>query len=178
MRNRTEVLDELLVLGCQRGQRDAFELLAKRWHPKMVRLASRMTGSVDAAADLAQDSWLAIARGIRRLEDPTRFRSWAYRIVTNKCRDWIRRQQRHRARSSELPAETVDPATLRGPDQRVMRLRTALNQLTAERQAILSMYYLEGFSVPEIGRALDVPAGTVKSRLFRARQELRKELED
>lgn len=178
MRNRSEVLDEYLVLSCQRGRREALELLAKRWHPKMVRYACRMTGSVDAAADLAQDSWLAIARGIRRLKDPTRFRSWAYRIVTNKCRDWIRRQQRDRARSSELPAETVDPATLRGPDQRIMRLRSALKDLPADRRAILSMYYLEGFSVTEIGRTLDIPAGTVKSRLFRARQELRAELED
>jgi RNA polymerase sigma-70 factor (ECF subfamily) len=178
MRNRSEIFDEYLVLGCQKGQRKDLDLLAKRWHPKMVRHACRMTGNVDAAADVAQDSWMAIARGIRRLKDPTRFRSWAYRIVTNKCRDWIRRQQRDRARNSELPSQAVDPSTVRGPDHRIMRLRSALKGLSAERRSILSMYYLEGFSVSEIGRALDIAPGTVKSRLFRARNELRGELEE
>ena len=98
--------------------------------------------------------------------------------MTNKCRDWIRRQRHERVRSAELPVDSVDPATLGGPDQRIIRLRSALKLLTAERRAILSMYYIEGFSVREIGRSLDIPAGTVKSRLFRARQELRAELEE
>ena len=75
MRNRGEVLDEYLVLRCQGGESEALELLAKRWYPKLMRYACRVTGSMDAAADLAQDSWLAIARCIGRLKDPTRFSS-------------------------------------------------------------------------------------------------------
>src|SRR5512145_1583590 len=91
-RSPDDIQDELLVLRCQGGESEALHKLVSRWHPRLRRLAERRTADPEAAKDLVQDAWLAIVRGLRRLDDPSRFRVWAYRIVTNKCADWVRRR--------------------------------------------------------------------------------------
>ncbi len=132
------------------------------------------------AADVAQEAWLAIVGGLRRLDDPCRFKSWSYRIVANKCADWIRREQRRRRTAEEAAREPLPPDEMdQEPDlDETGRLRVALRALPAERRALLSMFYLDGLSVAAIARALDIPAGTVKSRLFHARHHLRRTLEE
>ena len=91
MRSRQDVFNDLLVLRCQGGDGDALEALARAWHPRLLRHAFRLTGQADAAAEVAQEAWMAIVRGLGRLRDPAVFRGWAYRIVANKSRDWVRR---------------------------------------------------------------------------------------
>ena len=178
MRGREDILDELLVLRTQGGDVSSLEVLARRWHPKLLRHAVRLTGERDAGADVAQEAWVAIVRGLRRLQDPGRFRAWAYRIVTRKSSDWIRSRQRRRKLdrrvSAEPSASAAPPAS--APDE-VGRLRAVMADLPAERRALLSMYYVEGMTVGEIAEALSIPRGTVKSRLFHTRNQLRKSLE-
>ena len=176
-----DVYDELLVIRCQEGDHHALDELVGRWQRRLFDHARRLVRHQDAARDVVQEAWMAIVRGIGRLDDPASFRHWAYRIVTFKCTDWIRRQQRQRRLSEEVSRETgrgepalPEPAEEEGE---IERLRRALGALTAERRAILSFHYLEGLSVVEIAAVLGIPEGTVKSRLYHARLHLKNVLE-
>jgi RNA polymerase sigma-70 factor (ECF subfamily) len=176
MRSREQVVDEMLVLAAQTGRDEAFELLAKRWHPRLLRHASRLTGDADGAREAAQEAWLSIVRGLGRLHDPACFGAWALRITGRRCADWVGRRQRTRRRRSALAEESIRPQE---PSDRegAELVRDALRSLDPERRALLAMFYVEGLTVAEIARVLDVPAGTVKSRLYHARERLRAALE-
>ena len=176
-----DILDELLVLQCQDGDDNALETLIERWQPRLSRLAWRLTGEREAARDIVQDTWLAIVRGLRRLDDPARFRTWAYRIVSNKCADWTRRRVVQRNAAQDMQAKAVRALDSRSNDDDsaddVVQMRDALARLPDDQRAILALHYLEGMGVAQMARALDVPQGTVKSRLHHARNSLRQTLE-
>lgn len=150
----------------------ALELLARRWHPRLLRDATYLTGDAEAARDVAQEAWIGIARGVRRLQDPARFRSWAHRIVVHKSRDWIRRERAKRHAVQRAADQAEQPAAEQPRDD-IARLRAALAELPADQRTVLSWFYLEEMSVREIAAALSIPAGTVKSRLYHARNALR-----
>ena len=178
-RSPDQIHDELLVLRCQDGDEQALAALVQRWQERLWRHAFRLTGRRDAAADVMQESWLAIVRGIGRLKDPACFRAWAYRIVTHRAADWTRRVQRQRKLLENVAAETPQPQqpATPGDDEDVNLLRDAMRKLPAERRALLSLFYLDELSIGEIATVLSIPAGTVKSRLFHARGELKSLLE-
>lgn len=170
--SREQLVDELLVMDCQDGSRRAMEMLVSRWQKRLWRYALRLTGDPEAAWDVTQESWLAIVRGIPRLHDPARFASWAYRIVTNKANDWIGRNARTRRlppdvgremEQSEEPAAAIEPADL----------HSVLPRLSDSGRTVLTLHYLEGFGLADIAGILQVPQGTVKSRLHAARNELK-----
>jgi len=177
MRTRGQVVDEMLVLAAQAGETAAFERLARRWHPRLLRHAFRLTGDVEGSRDAVQDAWVSIARGLRRLRDPARFGPWALRITGRRCADWIaiRRTARSRASSLDVANEVPRPPAYREDD--LSRVRDALRRLAPERRTLMAMFYVEGMSVHEIAAALGVPPGTVKSRLYHAREHLRATLE-
>ena len=120
---------------------------------------------------------MAVLRGLKSLRDPARFRTWALRIVANKARDWVRREQ---ARGRVVRrAERSSVAGYSAPmSDAVGRVRTGLDELEPNQRLVLSWFYLEEMSVREIAEALAVPVGTVKSRLFHARNALRTRLEE
>ncbi|WP_165235785.1 RNA polymerase sigma factor [Aquisphaera insulae] len=183
------ILEEWLVVEAQRGRTAALQALAVRWHPRLVGHAYRRTGHPDAAAEVAQEAWIAIIRGLTGLEDPAAFRVWAFRIVDRKSFDWIRRRRRGRALANRLVADASlhDPDCDPGPearpregdgrDERIEQLRLALRRLPDDSRIVLTMLYVDGLSVIEIAGALRLPEGTVKSRLFHARKQLRDSFE-
>lgn len=176
-----EILDELLVFQCQDGDGNAFKTLIERWQPRLSRLAWRLTGEREAARDIVQDAWLAIVRGLRRLDDPARFRSWAYRIVSNKCADWTRRRVVLRNAAQDMKASAARVLDGRSNDEdsadEVSQMRHALARLPDDQRAILALHYLDGMRMAQIARVLGVPQGTVKSRLHHARNRLRQSME-
>lgn len=180
-RGPEQIEEEGLVLDAQRGDSWAMQALAVRWHRRLIAQAYRRTGQPDGAAEAVQDAWVAIVRGLRSLDDPARFRSWAYRIVDRKAVDWVRKRRKDRERSAGLSPDgsVFGPESDSGPqDQQkdkepVDRLRQAFRRLPDETRSILSMFYVNGLSVHEIAEALTLPEGTVKSRLFHARRKLR-----
>lgn len=186
-RTASDIHDEWLVVRSQAGEHDAMRQLVARWHKRLYRHARRLVDRADTAEDATQEAWLAIVRGLRRLDDPARFPSWAYRIVTNKCRDWVRRQQRKRAHGfSDAHAEQASvvcdehPAPDAGSNERddaVRALRSAMRDLSPTHRAALALHYLDGMNIAEIAAALGIAAGTVKSRLHHAREKLRAILE-
>ncbi len=178
MRTRGDVVDDLLVLGCQAGDRSAFERLVARWHPRILRHARRLTGDADAASDIAQDTWIAVVRGLPRLRDPARFGAWALRIAGRRAADWIGRRVQTRTRMAAAAAEApkaTAPDT--AADNRIALLRAAFKTLASPDRLLVTLHYVDGYSVAETAVILGVPAGTIKSRLFHARERLRAELE-
>ena len=136
----------------------------------------------DLAAEAVQNAWVGIVRGVGSLADPARFGPWAYRLVSNKAADQVRRAQRDRRlarRVGEL-ARPVDPPVNRGDpadDPEVSALRRAIRSLPDTHRTVLTLHYVDGLSTHEIGRALGIPSGTVKSRLFNARAMVRERME-
>ena len=174
-----DIQDELIVYRCQDGEADALSELVERWHGRLFAHAFRLTGQREDAADVVQEAWMAIVRGIRRLDDPARFRPWAYRIVTYKAVDHIRSagKQRRTLRAAAQSPE-IEPEKSKGEQaDNVAELRTGLAQLSGDRRAILTMFYMEAMPLIDIADALGIPVGTVKSRLHHARLILKKTLE-
>ncbi len=179
MNKHDRLNDELLVLRCQQGDAEAFEALIGRWQRRLWQHAWRLTGDDSAAWNALQEAWIGISRGINRLEDAAAFPAWAYQIVRNKCRDSVRREQRRRE-ATETYAEQMqreEHKAAAAPRQH-NSLKEALEQISGPDRAILSLRYEEQFDTAEIAGILGIPEGTVKSRLFNARQRLRKYLEE
>lgn len=167
------ILDEYLVASAKAGDRDAVGLLARRWHAKLVAHAWRLTGDREMALDAAQTGWSEVLGGIARLKDERAFPAWAYRIVSRACARQIGRAVRGRALGEALERE-IEPEPA-DPDASIdaERLRAAIRTLPAPQRAAVALFHFEGLSVAEVAVALDVPAGTVKTRLMHARLKLR-----
>lgn len=168
------ILIELLVINSQRGDSRAVNLLAKKWHPKLVRQAYRLTGDKEAANDVVQESWQGIVKGLHKLKDPSVFPAWAYQIVSRRAADWIRKLQKERKVYDGKQKEDTIPDTEEDPEDKLEILRKALQELPNEQRVILDLFYLDSQPVKSISKILLLPAGTVKSRLFYAREHLKK----
>ncbi|MEM6363411.1 MAG: RNA polymerase sigma factor [Planctomycetota bacterium] len=178
----SDIFDEWLVLRCQGGDADALTQLFQRWHSRLLGLAIRLLHDRNEADDACQLAWIAIVKQINRLDDPRRLRSWMFRIVANKCTDTIRKRSRQRQREKLVPQETLTEAKS-GDDrnettcgEKVESLRRLLPILEAQDRQILKLHYLDQCSINAIANQLSIPTGTVKSRLYHARQHLKEAL--
>jgi len=169
------IADEWLVLQSQDGDAHAFDLLVSRWQERLWRHARRLVRDDAAAWDVLQEAWMSMLKNLRRLEDPGAFSGWAYRIVTFRCIDHLRRGKRQRRLEEEQRVRAPEPAG--EVDNDVEELRVALGELSVEQRAILSLHYKEEFGVEKIADILKIPVGTVKSRLHRARTALKERIE-
>ncbi len=177
-RSLTTICDEWLVLRCQDGEVQAYERLVRRWQDRLWRYAWSLTKCRDTACDVTQEAWLAVVRGIGRLDDPAGFGPWVHRIVRNKCADWVRYKQRQRRAEQTLTNEARgrhnNPTGQSGISE---ELASALEELSGDHRAVLMLHYIDSLTVAEIAGLLDTPVGTVKSRLHHARNLLKQILE-
>ena len=171
-RSPEDIQDELDVLDAQSGNLDALQRLVKRWQAPLLRYATRMTRDQEGARDTVQEAWISATKGIGRLRDPAGFRPWIYRIVQRRAADWVRRQARER--KVEKVAREITPEA--GHDPAIEILREAIAALPDDQRQLLQLHYTDGLRVREIAEVLEVPVGTVKSRLFHARELLRASL--
>ena len=154
-------------MDCQAGRTKALEILVSRWQKRLWQHAYRLVGDSEAAWDVTQQSWLTIIQGLRRLREPAHFRAWAYRITSRKAVDWIRKNQRQKRLGIEAIQE-LQPKTTE--DSGVKEL---LDKLDLKKKVVISLYYFEQLTITDISIALEIPKGTVRSRLHSARQELK-----
>lgn len=173
-KNPDQIFDEILVLRYKAGDREAMELLVKRWHKRLIRQVIRTTYEPDIAEDIGQEIWEAILKGIYNLKEPALFGLWALRIATRKAVDHIRRNTRERKIQEELMIDQVN--TEHSENDQGKLVMSALKQLPHTQKTVLSMFYLEKQSILEISTILEIPPGTVKSRLHHARDYLKKQL--
>jgi RNA polymerase sigma-70 factor (ECF subfamily) len=173
------ILDQYLVTLAQTGSREAFDRLARRWTPRLLRFATRNVGRADLARDIVQETWIGAIRGLNSLADPSSFPAWIYAIAQRKCVDSIRTGQRVRKRAEELQreADAAEPGDGAAPAPgAALDLAAAMARLSDEQRTVVALFYGEDLCVSEIAEVLSVPAGTVKSRLFHARETLKKHL--
>lgn len=179
IRTRQQIHDEWLVLRCQSGQAQALTELLGRWHQRLFNHARKLVRNEADAADALQEALIAIARFIRRLEDPALFGPWAHRILAHKCADATRRriQRRRFAQSAADRVQRDVRAESPADAEDIARVRLAIDQLSIEGRAILVMRYGRDMSTQTIAAALGIREGTVKSRLHHARNEVKSILE-
>jgi len=174
--NSEHIFDGLLVLKCQAGDEEALSLLVKRWHQQLLRQANRHLFDTEISKDVVQESWQAIVKGIGKLKEPSKFGVWALSITSRKAIDWIRKKQLSRSRSAtdiSIQLEYESEAES-GQEEKLSSMSDALKKLPPEQRIVLSMFYLESMSLVEISFILSIPVGTVKSRLYHAREKLKK----
>jgi len=159
------------VRGAQRGSASDLEALFRTHWPRAHRAAYLVTHDAQAAEDIAQEAFIAAVRALDRFDRRRPFGPWLHRIVVNRAIDWTRaRQLRAEVELGEsLPA--ADPAGAPSDD-----LLTALRRLPPEHRAVIVLRHLLEFTPGEIAEALDLPRGTVNSRLRRGLDSLRDEL--
>lgn len=163
--------------GARLGRAADLSALVKLCSPGLLAHARRLTDDAETARDVVQESWIAIARALPGLHDERAFLAFALRIVTRiAARDLGRRERR---RVADAGFAQMQPPEQPAPDAAFTsdELRRALATLPPAQHAALALFYLEGMSVAEVAHALDIPPGTVKTRLMHARARLRAHLE-
>lgn len=177
----------------QAGDADAFETLANRYASDIYGLLFRLTQDTEEASDLTQETFLSALKAIRKFRGEADLKTWLFRIAINESRNrfrWWKRRRRDQTFSLDVPqgegetpfSETVSSNGL-SPEEKTLRLergqilRAALNDLPDIFREAVVLCDIEGFSYEEISTALEVNLGTVKSRIARGREELRRKLE-
>ena len=182
IRDARQVLTEWLVLEVQRGSERAFTELHDLWRGDLRRLALVRVEQPDAADEVLTEVWLAVARGIAKLDDPACFPRWAFQIVQRRSADWVRRRQVERRRLEAFAANEAGQLAPPPPGpndvtDEVVAMRAAIRRLEPEQQELLHLYYELGRSISEIADVLELAPGTVKSRLFSIRETLKRQVE-
>lgn len=173
--------DDLLIRRAQTGDAGAFEALIAPYEKRVFSLCLRVVGEREEALDCAQEAMLRAWRGIGQYRRRASFQTWVLRIATNACLDALRRRQSRPAASLdalldsgfEPPAKQGDPEAETLSGARKDAVARALTQLSDELRTALVLRDIQGLSYEETAAILDVPLGTVKSRINRAREKLR-----
>lgn len=168
--------DELLVVRCQLGERQAFDELIERWHGPLAKYVRRMAGNDQTAQDIVQDTWLRVLRGIHRLRDGSKLCAWLFGIARRALMDRLRENYAEPDVSDVDVASLADEPEVPASDVDLAAMERELAELPVTEREVLTLFYLQELSLAEVAEVLVVPVGTVKSRLFRARNMLRRQL--
>jgi RNA polymerase sigma-70 factor (ECF subfamily) len=188
-KNLTRDEDLEYVSLCREGEVDAFEALVRRHERRMFNIAYRVIGNYDEAGEVVQDAFIAAYKNIKGFKGEARFATWLYAICLNLARNRLKRlktRQYREGRSIDDPIMTPDgeiaadppsgePSALDRLEAKDVqqRVQVCINALDAEFREVIVLRDIEGFSYEEISAMLKKPVGTVKSRLFRAREAMR-----
>ncbi|MGJ8636172.1 MAG: RNA polymerase sigma factor [Phycisphaerales bacterium] len=171
------ILTEYLVLDAQNGSRESMSRLVELWTPRMYRRAYRLTGDREGSREVLQESWIAAAKGLRLVRDPSRFGGWVYRIVQNKAADWIRQQSRDRSLDRSLRERGTSESAEEPREDHSHAIRIAIGHLDPKLREVVYLFYMDQCTVAQIASVLRIPIGTVKTRLSAARLQLKSQLE-
>lgn len=174
MTDRTDKLSErLLVLRCQTGDEEAYRELVGRFGPRLTYFLRKLIARSDRADDLAQDVWLDVLRQLPRLLDAGAFTTWLYRIAYGKAMLEGRRTGSIRSEVCDIDA-IAERAEESFELEDAAQVHLALDQLEPAHREVLVLRFLEELSYDEIGQIVDCPVGTVRSRIYYAKAQLRR----
>ena len=174
MNKKQKLTDDFLVKEYKSGETKVLSILVKRWHIAFCKKAYWVTKDKDAAKDIAQDSWITIINKINTLENTKYFKSWALKIVYIKAIDYVKQKSKTQNDLKSVIVENTEETNK--DDNRTLikqELLKAIRQLPKEKQDVIKLFYVETYSLKEISAILNIAEGTVKSRLFKAREKLK-----
>lgn len=178
MKTKQKALESYLVVLAKSGDQSAFGQLVELRGPRLKSHAVRLLGEVEAAQDVVQDAWYEILRNLKSLREPGAFLPWALRIVSRRVARVISGRQRDRRLAGDYAAESEVSVPEAGPGAvDATKMRAVIAQLPPDQAATIALFYLEDMNVAEVALAMDVPVGTVKTRLMHARDKMRGILE-
>ena len=171
-------MNEILLISRARGgDREAFGALVEQYRDNVYRLAYRMCGNAYDADEAAQEAFVAAWRALPNFRGDAKFSTWLYRLTTNAAIDVMRREKRHQTVGDGEMIEVADDAD--SPQETVERteqqeaVQEALATLSEEYREVLLLRYMEELDYAEIAEVLQLPSGTVKSRINRAKAALK-----
>ncbi len=179
--------DHQLITECLQGDPTAFGVLVRRYQDRLYNTVYRMVGSTEDAQDVVQEAFLNAYQALDGFKGDSLFFTWLYRIAVNTAISYKRKRRialsLDAGRNGDQGIELPDPSEFNRPGhaleqaEQERRIQTALNRLSAEHRAVLIMKDMEGQKYEAMAAILQVPIGTIRSRLHRARLELRDLLE-
>jgi RNA polymerase sigma-70 factor, ECF subfamily len=152
-----------------------FETFFRREYPTLVGVATALTSDVDDAEDLVQDTMVQVLLRWKRVQSLQRPGGWAHRVLVNRCIGWMRRRRTHAGYLARLRRQ--EPVTA-GPSIESLAFWSAVRQLPSRHQQVMALHYAGDLSVEEVAEILQVPAGTIRSDLTRARAAIARLLAD
>lgn len=183
------LLDEQLVERVQRGDKNAFNLLVRKYQHKVVNLVARYVNNPGDVPDVAQEAFIKAYRALPTFRGESAFYIWLYRIAVNTAKNYLTSQGR-RPPSSDVEAdeaeyygggealqEVATPENLALTDEIKRTVFTAIEALPEDLRTAITLREMEGLSYEEIAEIMDCPVGTVRSRIFRAREAIDKKLQ-
>lgn len=186
--NSQKATDKILVERVQAGDKGAFDLLVKRYQHKVIGLIGRYVQDQAEALDVAQETFIKAYKALDSFRGESAFYTWLYRIATNTAKNYLVTRSRRppgtdvdiddvlQAESESELREIETPENNLYRDELFSVMASALEALPEELRVALTLRELEGMSYEEIAEVMDCPIGTVRSRIFRAREAIDKEL--
>lgn len=174
-KDKQQISCELLVARCRLDEPAAWEQLVRQWEPKLLYFVRRLVDDESEALDVLQQTWLKVLRNISALKDASALAPWLYRVARNAALNHRRVGAAYRAAIAEERnhwQEAAEDQTISCDDAE--QVHYGLSRLSLPQREILTLYFLEGWNFERIADVLGVPRGTVKSRMFHARDALRK----
>lgn len=169
--------DEQLLSDFAKGHDAALGVLAARHERALVGLARGLLhGDLDAAHDAVQESWVRVIKSARHFQHRSAVKTWLYRILINKCLDIRRKHLPPALNGHGRGPEPPQPSASLQTEESKARLRYAIDAMPGETRLLLLLCYHEGLSHPEAAEVLEIPVGTLKSRLHAALESLRSKL--
>lgn len=178
--------EERLIKMAQNGDNDAFNQLMDNYFKKIYNIAFRMANNTDDAADMTQEIMIKLFKNISSFSGNSKFSTWVYRVATNTCLDELKKLKRHKNYSIDKDIETDDgdfsyevedtspvPETLAEQNELKQIVASAIGMLNSDHKAVLVLRDIQGLSYDEIARIVGCTEGTVKSRISRARAQLK-----
>ena len=184
-----EEMEKLLVTKSKKGNLDAFEELISAYERKAYNIAYRMMGNEEDAKDMAQEAFIKIYKSIQNFREESSFSTWLYRIVTNVCLDELRKRKKDKlvplelsietdkgTAIVELSAERETPEDIYERVEKKQLIQNAISSLGEDYKTVIILRDIQGFGYEEIATMLNCSLGTIKSRINRARNQLKDKL--
>ena len=179
MTDREAIYYELLVLRCRQGQKHAFEELIKKWEKRLFYYIRRLVDDEHDAWQILQETWVKVLRNMRKIRDPQKLPAWLYITARNTAISHLRNEY---ARQSLL--ENNDNISTEIGTEQILRFDDAeqvhygLDRLSLPHREVLTLFFLQDLSLEEVATVLDIPVGTVKSRLYYAKRSMKKVMDE
>lgn len=176
-------LDIQLIRRCTEGDLKSFEKLISQYERNAFAMALRYLGDYDDASDVTQEALIKVYRNISSFRFESSFTTWLYRIVINTCKDFLKKRNREQVVSiDESQKEITDDTREKDPQAHTEReevrseVHRALDEISEVHRLVIVLKDIQGFTYDQIAEMLDIPIGTVRSRISRGRVELKKQI--